>query len=313
MKHIERLSLIDRIGRELQARMTYSDISSYLAGFGIDTSKQTSGVNSKWVYVKDLLADAPPDVIVRIADELEIPHRYTVKPTLDVAESSFWEANHFRLFISHISTFKKTIGNLQTSLKRYSISAFVAHVDIEPTREWQDEIEAALYSADALAAVLMPGFKESNWTDQEVGIAIGRGLFVVPIIRGLNPYGFIAKYQGLQASSKTVAQVADELFETLIHSPRTRAKLLSCLVSTAVTAHSEAIALQRIDILFRVADLPRAVAEQFRDAITQSSLIEESSSLRGRVNEFLESHELSVLPEPGSEQALSVSDDDIPF
>ncbi len=90
MKHIERLSLIDRIGRELQARMTYSDISSYLAGFGIDTSKQTSGVNSKWVYVKDLLADARPDVIVRIADELEIPHRYTVKPTLDVAESSFW-------------------------------------------------------------------------------------------------------------------------------------------------------------------------------------------------------------------------------
>ena len=84
-------------------------------------------------------------------------------------------------------------------------------------------------------------------------------------------------------------------------------------MSTAVTAHSEAIALQRIDILFRVADLPRAVAEQFRDAITQSSLIEESSSLRGRVNEFLESHELSVLPKPGSEQALSVSDDDIPF
>jgi len=313
MRQIERLSLIDRIGRELQARMTYSDISNYLVGFGVDTSKQTSGVNSKWVYVKDLLADVAPDVIIRIADELEIPHHYTVKPTLDVAESSFWETNHFRLFISHISAFKKTIGSLQTSLKRYSISAFVAHVDIEPTREWQDEIEAALYSADALAAVLMPGFKESNWTDQEVGIAIGRGLLVVPIIRGLNPYGFIAKYQGLQASNKTVAQVADDLFGTLVNSPRTRAKLLSALVTTTVSAPSEAIALQRLEVLSSVFDLPRNFVEQFRDGIAQSSLIEESSSLRGRVNEFLRSHELSVLPEPGSEQTIDLADDDVPF
>jgi hypothetical protein len=45
MKQIERMSLIDRIGRELQSRMTYGDIDIYLHGFGIDTSKQTSGVN----------------------------------------------------------------------------------------------------------------------------------------------------------------------------------------------------------------------------------------------------------------------------
>lgn len=313
MKQIERLSLVDRIGRELQARMTYTDIDSYLAGFGVNTTKQTSGVNSKWVYVKDLLADASPDLIVRIADELEIPHHYTVKPTLAVAESSFWETNHFRLFISHISKFKKTIGNLQTSLKRYSISAFVAHVDIEPTREWQDEIEAALFSADALAAVLMPEFKESHWTDQEVGIAIGRGLLVVPIIRGLNPYGFIAKYQGLQAANKTVAQVADELFDTLVHSPRTRTKLLSALVTTTTSSASEAIALQRLDVLSKVSDLPRTFVEQFRDGMAQSSLMKESSILRARVNEFLLSRELSILPEPGSEQTFELSDDNVPF
>ena len=53
---------------------------------------------------------------------------------------------------------------------------------------------------DAMAAVLMSGFQGANWTDQEVGIAVERGILVVPVIRGLNPYGFIAKYQGLQAS-----------------------------------------------------------------------------------------------------------------
>jgi len=86
-----------------------------------------------------------------------------------------------------LSAFKKTTGQLQTALRSYGVSAFVAHVDIEPTREWMSEIEAGLHSMDALVAILMPGFKESNWTDQEVGVAVGRGVLVIRSCVGLNP------------------------------------------------------------------------------------------------------------------------------
>jgi hypothetical protein len=51
-------------------------------------------------------------------------------------------------------------------LRSFGVSAFVAHENIEPTK-WQDEIEKALLSMNALAAILMPGFHESKWTDQE--------------------------------------------------------------------------------------------------------------------------------------------------
>jgi hypothetical protein len=312
MKHIERIGLIDRIGRELQSRMSFNEIRLYLRGFGVDTAKETSGVNSKWVFVKDLLADSPPDVVLRVADELEIPHKYTVRPDRAVAESAFWEANHFRLFISHLATFKRTVGALQASLKRFGISAFVAHVDIEPTKEWQDEIEAALYSMDAMAAVFMPGFKESNWTDQEVGIAIGRGALVIPVIRGLNPYGFVAKYQGLQASGKTVAAVANGLFEILVRADRTRARILTCLVATVLTASTEETALDRLSQLSRVADLPRAFAEQLRDGAAQSGLILGAEDLRTRVNHFLKTHALSPIEEPPM-RGPDLRDDDIPF
>ena len=131
--------------------------------------------------------------------------------------------------VSHLATFKKTAAALQSHLRKFGISAFVAHVDIEPTREWQDEIEAGLFSMDALAAILMPGFQESNWTDQEVGVAVGRGVLVVPIIRGLNPYGFIGKYQGLPANGKTVKEVAGTVFEILVSSSKTRGRLLNSL------------------------------------------------------------------------------------
>ena len=313
MKTIDRLSLIDRIGRELQSRMKYAEISIFLRDFGVDTTKETSPINSKWVYTKELLAEEKPDTILRIADELGIPHGYTVTPTRQVTESRFWEPNHFRLFLSHLSTFKKQVGRLQRALRRYGISAFVAHVDIEPTKEWQDEIEAGLYSMDALAAVLMPGFKESNWTDQEVGIAIGRGVFVIPVIRGLTPYGFIGKFQGLQAQGKTVADVARELFGILVNANQTRSRMLSCLVNTTLQAASEEELLEKLEI---VATLPADATshlEQLRQGAMQAVALKGSSTGVSKLNEILKARGLATLSLASSATSPSWDDEEVPF
>lgn len=76
MKRIDRMNLIDRIGRELQSRMTYPDIKVYLHGLGIDCNKETTNINSKWIYVKDILASESNEIIIKIADELKIDHDY---------------------------------------------------------------------------------------------------------------------------------------------------------------------------------------------------------------------------------------------
>lgn len=270
MKQIERLSLIDRIGRELQSRMSYSDITTYLKGFGVRNDGTNTSYNSKWVYAKDLLSDAPNDTIVRIADELELVHGYTVTPVREIVESRFWHPNHFRLFLCHLSVFKDKTASLQVTLLRFGITAFVAHVDIEPTKEWQDEIEAALYSMDALAAILMPGFKESDWTDQEVGVAIGRGVLVVPIMRGSTPHGFIGKYQGLKAIGKSVPEVAEEIFHILVSSPKTRNRMITCLADGALQAGSEGEALDMLAIFGSVAGMPVAHIERLREGALRS-------------------------------------------
>jgi hypothetical protein len=112
---------------------------------------------------------------------------------------------YFKLFISHLSNHKKKASDLQKVLKRYGISSFVAHEDIEPSKEWQNEIENALHTMDALTAILMDGFKESNWCDQEIGFALGKGVLIIPIKKDINPYGFIGKYQAIQATKdKTI-------------------------------------------------------------------------------------------------------------
>jgi len=310
MKVLDKLELIDRIGRELQSRMSYGEIDTYLRAHGVDTKKPTSGVNSKWVYTKELLSDEKDPLVVRIADELELSHNYTVADSSTTLEATFWEPFHFKLFLSHLSSFKKTTGLLQAALRNYGVSAFVAHVDIEPTKEWLDEIEAGLYSMDALAAILMPGFKESNWTDQEVGVAVGRGVLVIPIIRGLNPYGFISKYQGLQAEGKTVTSVAESIFRVLVSSPKTRSRMLSCLIDTTIRAASADEALEKLKYIASVESMPIAYLEKLRDSATSSVALSSGDPLK-QLNDLLSKHKLN--PVETNQTPEPFDDDDIPF
>ncbi len=309
MKVLERLELIDRIGRELQSRMSFGEIDSYLNAYGVNTNKPTSGINSKWVYSKEMLANEPEALILRIADELGVPHNHVVAEAGRTLEATFWEPFHFKLFLSHLSSFKGTVAKLQDALRKLGISAFVAHVDIEPTREWQDEIEAGLLSMDALAAILMPGFKESDWTDQEIGVAVGRGVLVIPIIRGLNPYGLISKYQGFNSSGKKVGDVADEVLRILVTSPKTRTKMLSCLTETTLQSKSEVEAMFKLRKLAAIRDLPVAYLQKLRESAPASSMLLAEAPL-AELNALLSARGIEPVVLKGSSKP---SDDDIPF
>lgn len=311
MRKIDRFNLIDTIGRELQSRMSYSDIDIYLKAFGIDTStKQTSGANSKWVYSKEVLADEPDDTLISIADELELEHAYKGNRRVDNSDSKFWLPNCFRLFITHLSSFKAQTSHLQNALRKYGISGFVAHEDIEPTREWLIEIEKALFSMDALAAILMPGFHESNWTDHEVGVAVGRDVLVIPIRRGLDPYGFIGRYQGLQAKDRTVSQVASATFEILLSNPKTATKMLDCLVSQFLMSGTTNDAKHWLELLGKAGVLPERHGEKLREGFSNNETLSKSDIIRKSTDGLLEKHGMEPVPDLLEEAFV---DDEMPF
>lgn len=133
------------------------------------------------------------------------------------AEKRIWGDARFRLFLSHKAKVKKKAAELKNRLERFGVSCFVAHEDINPTKEWQDEIENALSSMDALAVLMTEGFHDSLWTDQEVGFALGRGVPIVPVKLEMDPYGFIGKFQALSCSWDTVPK---EIVKILIKHER---------------------------------------------------------------------------------------------
>lgn len=156
-----------------------------------------------------------------------------------------WTKGMFRLFLSHVSEHKVAVANLKLHLAVYGVDAFVAHEDIEPTLEWQAEIERALESMDAMAALLTPEFHGSRWTDQEVGIAVGRAVFVMPVRLPENPYGFIGKNQGLPGDLANPADLASRIVTTLVRRERTKEAMRDALVfaleSSTSFASSKAI------------------------------------------------------------------------
>ncbi len=74
---------------------------------------------------------------------------------------------------------------------------FVAHDDVTGGAVFSEEIIQYITECDVFVPFLSGAFKESDFTDQETGIALGLKKVMIPIKSGMNPYGFINKYQAL--------------------------------------------------------------------------------------------------------------------
>ena len=143
-----------------------------------------------------------------------------------------WNDGHVRVFLSHKSSVKEQTSQLKQSLARCGLAAFVAHEDIEPTQEWQREIERALFSMDALVALLTDDYHNSNWTDQEVGVAIGRGVPVIAVRLGTDPYGLMGKGQGLGGCNwSDTNAIAAKIFHLLYKRLSDKSRLFECALS----------------------------------------------------------------------------------
>lgn len=313
MKKLDRIELIDKIGRELQTRMTFQEIDAYLQSFEIDISSFQKG-NSKWVYVKDILPYATDNVILEIATELKIEHE-----SLDIireddyfVDANFWKPGHFKLFLSHLSSFKEKISLLKNELEKYGISAFVAHEDIEPTKQWQDEIEKGLFTMDALCAIIMPGFRESNWTDQEIGVAIGRKLLVIPIRRGLDPYGFIGKYQGYQSSGKKIHEVAESVFEIIHKNNKTKVKYLTIITELFLLSNSSDEGLKRILILSKIDSISKEKANHMHSRIIENQNLKQLKII-SEFNNLCKEFNLPKITLSDFDKDLLNNDYDLPF
>ena len=239
----QRITLLKEISSRLSAE-EWPLIDITLTQFKLPVSEEWGG--DKSAYILHMVKGASDPVLTELAQHVGYVLAEAPKTGVD---PPFWRKRMFRLFLTHLSSEKAFAAELQEALLRFGITSFVAHNDIEPTLEWQAQIETALSTANSLVALLHPKFHLSNWTDQEIGFAMGRGLPVFAVRFGQDPYGFIGRFQAFAGHGKSAVVLARELFDSYRKNKQSQRRMGEVLVNLFEDSGSFADAKARIGYL----------------------------------------------------------------
>jgi hypothetical protein len=216
--------------------------------------------------------EVPEDHDWRSDSGLLITHKMIIP---DPVANRIWEKDCFRVFLSHKMEVKKETSELKDRLKLFGISCFVAHEDIHPTKEWQDEIENALHTMDSFVALLTDGFHDSLWTDQEVGLAFGRGVPIISVKLGQNPYGFIGKFQALTCNWENAPF---EILKILIK----KEPMLNAYINAVQNCQSYDNGNKLAEILPFIETLSKSQIKKFINAFNNNSQVKDSFGFNGK-------------------------------
>lgn len=224
----------------------------------------------------------------------------------DTEIEHIWKKREFRLFLSHLAKDKAAVAELKSKLSSYGIDCFVAHEDIEPTKEWQHEIELALRSMQALVALLTPNFHESNWTDQEIGWAMGRGVPVISVRLGCDPYGFIGRYQGIPTHSlDSPDSLAREIVKLLLQNSLTYPSIRKALLFRFYNSDLYITTQKVFKLITDFSDLSPEEIKQIQQACIDNYNVKGAYGIPEKIEKRFGNLEPLV--------NVSVEDDEVPF
>lgn len=212
MKITKKLELIKKIAEELYERYDETELELFFNAVNAGIIWERDDFGNPYMDTKKTLSKLNNDKLKEIAEEVGI----SVTEHIQTTPPKNWEkSNNIKAFISHLSQDSKYAMKLRNELAKHKIDCFVAHEDIKPTEEWQEEIDKALQTMDFFISMHTEGFAESVWCQQEIGYALARKVKIIPIkFDGKeDPKGFIAR---LQALFKGQTMMAPDLAQAII-------------------------------------------------------------------------------------------------
>lgn len=263
----QRISLMKEIAGRL-GKEDWPLLDATLKQFSLPYSNEWQG--TKEAYVLRMVEEATDQSLIDLAQHVGFQFGEVSAPRI---EPSFWRKGMLRLFVSHLATHRVFAAELQEVLLDFGISCFIAHNDIEPTQEWQTQIETALATCDALVALLHKDFHASNWTDQEIGFAMGRGAPTFSVSFGQDPYGFIGRFQAFNGNKKSAAALARELFDAFRKNKQTQRRMSEVLVGLFEQSGSFADAKARIGYLEELELWEPSFSARIRSAAKSNSQV----------------------------------------
>jgi hypothetical protein len=129
------------------------------------------------------------------------------------------EGGKVEVFFSYSHEDRALAGKIATILKGKELDVFLAHEDMEVSKEWRDQIFEHLKACKVLLALLTSNFEKSVWANQETGYMQGKGGKIVPLmVQGVDikRFGFLEALQGITVNESDLWNVAEQIVKTIL-------------------------------------------------------------------------------------------------
>ena len=145
-----------------------------------------------------------------------------------------------------------------------------------------------------MAALMTDGFHDSLWTDQEVGFAFGRGVPIVAVKLGRDPYGFVGKFQALSCGWDTAGV---EIIKLLVK----RDRMLNAYIKAVGNCVSYDQGNQLSEILPSIDNLSDQQVDGLMSAFNKNGQLRDSYGFNGKKPRLRTGLSVSFEPNNGSE------------
>jgi len=207
------------------------------------------------------------------------------------------EGKNIKIFLSYSSLNYEIAKNIKTFLEDLGLEVFLAQASIEPTKEWEDEVYKNLRECTIFIPILTEEYKNSNWTDQEAGIAYNEKKTILPLYISKLPYGFLAKFQALRFDlSKLDSQKIEEtkIIEAIMID--FKEDLRRIILSSLDKTYCWAIGKIKINLLKRMEPFNKEEINKIIDESSKNNQIYDAGDARLYLKKLIEEYDSSIEP-----------------
>lgn len=195
-----------------------------------------------------------------------------------------------KIFMSYAHEDRENVGEIKRLLiNNHGFDVFVAHDDVAVSSEWMRVIISELEACDVFIPFLTRRFERSKWTDQETGYALAKGIKIIPVSAGIDPYGFIQPLQALLYRDPTDA--CNRIMMALVETPELKDRVLDSIIEIFGARNTFDDAADRLDYLMRFEE---KISARQKNVILKHAGTNNQIYLgrrpRNRVNKFIDSN-----------------------
>ena len=163
--------------------------------------------------------------------------------------SKGFSGDTLKIFVSYSHEQNVLAGKIKKCFEKYGFEVFLAHEDITASQKWRDSLIENLKTCAIFMPILTKNFKESDWTDQESGIAYYLDKVIIPLrIKKSLPYGFLEKYQGHPFDEEKLGESCFDVSKVIVNHSIHKKTFVDILIDIFVksSSYKQSIEMERL-------------------------------------------------------------------